>query len=129
LRSILTITSPTYLRCWLAWTIGQIVVIELGDNAGVTPAFAAGYSALLDGTKGRLSLYCLSTWWQQPSQDLMIKAACEAHGGHYVFIGDIYPTRQDARVVYADAAVQAHPNDWSMAMIASPGLGDALKAQ
>lgn len=94
------------------------VVIELGDNStSGSTEFAAAYARLLDATSARASLACLSTWWQDDVKDAMIKAACTAHGGRYVYIGDIFPVRQDT-VVYSDAGVQAHPHDWSMAQIA-----------
>jgi len=96
------------------------VVLQLGDNAVVTgsPAFTASYSALLAAVSARQSLVCLSTWWWDSGKDAMIKAQCEAHGGRYVFIGDIYPTRADVIPAGENPAVVDHPHDPSMAVIA-----------
>jgi len=96
------------------------VVVQLGDNAVVTgsPAFTASYVALLDAVSARQSLICLSTWWWDSGKDAMIKAQCEAHGGHYVYIGDIYPTRADVIPADEHPAIVDHPHDASMAVIA-----------
>jgi Rieske Fe-S protein len=65
---------------------------------------------------------CVSTWWEEPSKDAVIASACEAHGGRYVYIGDILtdPANRDRLEgpQYTDASVQDHPHDWSMARIA-----------
>lgn len=96
------------------------VIIELGDNAVVTgsPAFTAAYSSLLNAVSARQSLICLSTWWWDSGKDAMIKAQCEAHGGRYVYIGDIYPTRADVIPAGENPAIVDHPHDPSMALIA-----------
>jgi hypothetical protein len=101
------------------------VTIELGDNATAAnlPAFTTAYNALLDSASHGRSLVCVSTWWQDAAKDAMIKSACEAHGGTYVYIGDVRtdPANRDHLdgPQYADASVNDHPHDWSMAQIAA----------
>lgn len=102
------------------------VTIQLGDNASPDPArlaeFTAAYHELLDAGKRGRSLVCVSTWWELWAKDTMIKEACEARGGIYVYIGDIrYDPKNRDRFEgpqYADPSIQEHPHDWSMARIA-----------
>jgi hypothetical protein len=101
------------------------VTIELGDNATAAdlPAFSTAYNSLLDAASHGRSLVCVSTWWQDASKDATIKSACESHGGTYVYIGDVRtdPANRDHLdgPQYADASVNDHPHDWSMAQIAA----------
>lgn len=100
------------------------VTIELGDNVPLArlSEFADAYDALLGSAKHGRSLVCVSTWWEEPSRDAVIASACEAHGGTYVYIGDILtdPANRDRLEgpQYTDPSVQDHPHDWSMARIA-----------
>jgi hypothetical protein len=98
----------------------KAVVVELGDNVtpGTEAAFIAAYGKLLDAAKPASALVCLSSWQARPVLDAKIKAACEVHGGAYVYIGDVYPTRKDVIGSYSNAGVDGHPHDWSMAVIA-----------
>jgi hypothetical protein len=103
-----------------------IVIVELGDNvpdsdSGVS-YFAASYAALLKGIPSRLQLVCVSTFWERPSVDAVIKYACESHGGLYTYIGNIYtdPSNPDRKVQeYSNSGVNRHPHDWGMAQIAT----------
>jgi hypothetical protein len=100
-----------------------IVVVELGDNApqGGSADFTANYGKLLDAVSARAALACTGTFWFDPVRDAMIKAACEAHGGHYVFIGNIRPDPSNRDFIDGpqfSAAINGHPHDWSMAVIA-----------
>jgi hypothetical protein len=94
------------------------VTVQLGDNAQASSGFAAAYGRLLDAVGHAARLACVSTWWENPSQDAVIKQQCEARGGTYVYIGDIFPTRQDDVGRYVNAGVDRHPHDWGMARIA-----------
>ena len=99
-----------------------LAVIELGDNVKLSdlPDFTVQYGNLLNAVKQAQVLICTSTWWQDDAKDAMIQAACTAHGGHYVFIGDIRtdPASQDSLgVQFSDPGVNAHPHDWSMVKI------------
>jgi len=100
------------------------VTIELGDNVALArlSEFADAYDALLAAADHGRSLVCVSTWWEEPSKDAVIASACEAHGGSYVYIGDILtdPANRDRLEgpQYTDPSVQDHPHDWSMARIA-----------
>jgi alpha-galactosidase len=96
------------------------VVVELGDNVpeGGAPQFALGYGALLDALHVA-RLVCVSTWWKDDAKDAVIEQGCKAHGGKYVFIGDIYPNRADDIGRYANVDVDRHPHDWSMQVIAT----------
>jgi hypothetical protein len=106
-------------------TADSIVVVQLGDNAlpQTMGEFGPAYGALLDAVAARRALVCVSTWWRDDSKDSVIRAACEAHGGRFVIIGDILhdPTSRD-RIEgpqFQNASLQAHPHDWSMARIAA----------
>ncbi|MEJ6024291.1 hypothetical protein [Ramlibacter sp. PS4R-6] len=107
---------PSYVQ---AATPRTAVVVELGDNVPLAsvPAFGAAYGLLLDALHVA-KLACVSTWWKEESRDAVIEQACKAHGGKYVYIGDIYPQRADDIGRYADVDVDRHPHDWSMRVIA-----------
>lgn len=102
------------------------VVVELGDNAldGRLADFEAGYSALLDATKGAKRLVCTTTWWRGQARDDVIRRQCVAHGGTVVEIADIFKGRLG---LYADPSVDTHPGDVAMAEI-SRRVTAALKA-
>lgn len=105
-------------------TSDSIVVVQLSDNAPheSMATFGPGYSALLDAVSARKALVCVGSFWYDATKDAVLKTACEAHGGRYVYIGDIHtdPTNRDRLdgPQYTNAAVQDHPHDWSMARIA-----------
>lgn len=100
------------------------VTIQLGDNVAPDRLadFKPAYEALLDAASRGRTLVCVSTWWELWAKDTMIKDACEARGGTYVYIGDIRydPKNRDQfeGPQYADPSIQDHPHDWSMARIA-----------
>lgn len=98
-------------------TASDVVVVELGDNVADLSTFRPYYAKLLDDVKGAKKLACTSTWWRRPVVDDAMRAECEARGGRWVFIGDIYPMALDPQE-YADASIQAHPHDASMRVIA-----------
>ncbi len=99
------------------------VVVQLGDNVPMTSLaeFSAAYAALLDAVAARHSLICVSTFWERALKDEIIEKACEARGGRYVYIGDIFrdPANRDRLEgrQYRHAGIQQHPHDWSMARI------------
>jgi hypothetical protein len=103
---------------------GTIAVVELGDNvpAGTLGAFKPGYDALLDTVQHARNLVCTSTFWAKPDYDAAIEASCTAHGGTYLYIGDIRtdPANPDyvGAPAFANPAVDGHPHDWSMGQIA-----------
>jgi hypothetical protein len=98
---------------------GTWVVIELGDNAapGGSDEFTTAYRALLTAASAGAKLSCVSTWWQDDAKDAMIRSECEAQGGKFVYIGDIYPTRLDTGT-FSHPGINNHPHDWSMNEIA-----------
>jgi len=104
---------------------GSIVVVELGDNvprnqAGLE-AFRPIYQNLLNSVNKGQKMLCLSTFWTNADLNTVIKSECEAHGGQYVFIGDIVsdPSNPDYLTqTFTNVDVQAHPHDWGMARIA-----------
>ena len=102
-----------------------LVVIELGDNAvaGGSAEFTNAYNQLLTAASKTTHLRCVSTWWEDTAKDAMIKAACKAHNGVYVYIGDIFPNRRDDVGRYANAGIDSHPHNWSMDIIARRILG------
>jgi len=97
------------------------VVVQLGDNVqpDYLPTFGVVYGQLLDAIvrKGG-RLVCVSTWWRDASKDSVMQSACTIRGGRWVDIGDVYPMRKDDLGRYSNASVEAHPHDWSMAVIA-----------
>ena len=97
------------------------VIVQLGDDTPSTQAaaFQPLYRELLDNVASASQLVCLSTWWGNTVVDAVIEQECYAHAGVYVYIGDIYPVRQDDVGRYANSGVDKHPHDWSMAVIAS----------
>jgi hypothetical protein len=103
---------------------GTAVILELGDNApfgGDVAAFGSAYNQLATAMSKGNSLTCVSTWWHYPRIDNIIKLACEAHDGHYVYIGDIFtdPTNPDRQsTTYSDWQVNVHPQEWGHQHIA-----------
>lgn len=98
-----------------------IVVVQLGDELNVDKRndFNTAYAQLLGAAQGAETLVCVSTWFGDPVTDSMIASACAAHGGHYVYIGDLYATRTDVTTGEdEDIAVALRPHDPSMALIA-----------
>jgi hypothetical protein len=99
------------------------VILEFGDNVHTISrdAFGSAYDQLATAVATGHRLVCLSTFWQNPNVDSAIKASCEAHGGHYVYIGDIFtdaenPDRQST--AYSNWMVNIHPQSWGHARIA-----------
>jgi alpha-galactosidase len=102
---------------------GTVLVVELGDNVSSTsyPGFLTAYPQFLSSIGPRQQLICVSTFWNNPTTDAVIQAACASNGGAYIYIGDIYgnPANPDFQTVtFSDPAVQVHPHDWSHAQIA-----------
>jgi hypothetical protein len=100
-----------------------LVVIELGDNVmpAVLDSFRPAYDLLLKNASSGQALLCVSTFWEKASTDAAIKTICEANGGHYLYIGDIYGSvegfAERAANEFPDPAVNGHPHDWSMSQI------------
>jgi len=102
---------------------GTAVILELGDNApfGDVAAFGSAYNQLAAAMSKANSLICVSTFWHYQNVDDIIKHACETHGGHYAYIGDIFtdPTNPDRQsTAYSDWMVNVHPHVWGHARIA-----------
>ncbi|MBC3234018.1 SGNH/GDSL hydrolase family protein [Pseudomonas lurida] len=121
----------------------KVVVVQLGDNVELNKAqkiqsiinlynFWSAYGDLLSAIKkSDAQIYCVSTWWKSNWKDRAIKQRCEAAGGTYVYIGDIYtdPGNTDrATVDYPSAGVDSHPKDYGMKAIADR-LVAAIKAK
>lgn len=101
-------------------TASTTVVVEMGDDVAAhnQPAFQKVYGELLSALQPRQALVCLSTWWGNGDTDAVIQAVCEAQGGAYVYIGDIFPTRTDTWPPNEVHGITLHPHDPSMAIIA-----------
>ena len=121
----------------------KIVVVQLGDNVELNKKqkiqsvinlynFWSAYGDKLgEIKKSDAQIYCVSTWWKSNWKDRAIKQRCEAAGGTYVYIGDIYtdPGNTDrATVDYPSAGVDSHPKDYGMKVIADR-LVAAIKAK
>lgn len=111
----------------------DMLVLQLGDNVRVVKSdplssiaqlynFWFGYGELVVAAKESVkNVYCVSTWWRSRVKDYVIKSQCEAGGGRYIYIGDIYtdPKNPDlGKVDYSVTAVDAHPKDYGMLQIA-----------
>jgi hypothetical protein len=100
-----------------------VVILEFGDNVpsdGVA-AFGSAYEQLTSVLRNANALVCVSTWWVKPDVDQVISAACQAHHGQYVFIGDLYtdPANTDFQTTqFLNPEVNAHPHQWGHAHIA-----------
>jgi hypothetical protein len=102
---------------------GTDVILEFGDNVHAISAetFGSAYDHLAASFTHGHSIVCVSTFWENPAIDKVIKAGCEAHGGHYTFIGDIFtnPANSDRQsTAYAEWMVNIHPQTWGHAHIA-----------
>lgn len=120
------ISSSVYLQALATAGIDSttIVVVEFGDNVpnSWVQGFSNVYGDFLSAIPPHLKLVCLSTFWERPWVDIVIRGECELHGGLYTYIGDIYtdpnnPDRTDN--TYSNPGVNMHPHDWGMAQISS----------
>jgi hypothetical protein len=107
-----------------------IVVLELGDDSSVSDLtdFASSYGKLISAVSSRMKLVCVSTFWEKPPLDAVIKYECESNGGLYTYIGDIYtdPNNPDRKEnAFSNPTVNAHPHDWGMAHIAARIVAEA----
>ncbi len=103
-----------------------LVVIELGDNVqqpGDLAAFVPVYRQMTEAASKGAGLICLSTWGDYTATDQAVESARLAHGGTYIFIGDIFSDPQNPDYqgppVYSNPTVNNHPHDWSMQQIAN----------
>ncbi len=108
-----------------AWTSAisdqTVVVLQFGDIApgtGASAEFTSSFNALVSTASHGRTLVCVSTWIEDQGKDAMMRAACEANGGRWVYIGDIYPHRVDVIPVGENPAIARMPHDPSMAEIA-----------
>lgn len=101
-----------------------LTVIELGENVG--SGDMAAFQPIFDGlaqvaSQGR-AFVCLSTYWVNSAMDQLMEASCAAHGGTWIYIGDIYtdPNNPDYQgpPAFSNPSVEMHPHDWSMGQIA-----------
>lgn len=104
---------------------GTAVILQFGDDvpSGVLEAllFRTAYDELAAAVSKGTSLVCVSTWWEKPSIDNLIKAVCGKHGGCYAYIGDLFtdPANTDVQTIeYANHQINAHPREWGHRHIA-----------
>jgi len=102
---------------------GTAVVLEFGDNvpSDGLEAFGEGYDQLTAAVAKGNSLICVSTWWENPNVDNVIRAACAAHSGRYAYIGDLRtaPANTDLLTIqYSNWQVNDHPRQWGHRHIA-----------
>lgn len=93
-----------------AFTVGAgtVVVLQLGDNG-----LAARYGELVQRAKAGARLVCVSAWGPtQRDRDAVMKPLCEAGGGTWVDISDLY-------AIPSMVSWYAHPGDEAMAHIAT----------
>lgn len=101
----------------------SLVVVKLGENVAAAnhEAFGLAYSKLLDEASKGAALVCISTYWKNPPLDDIMRSACSAHAGKWVYVGDVFgdPGNVDRRSVeYANGSVNDHPRAWGMKMMA-----------
>jgi hypothetical protein len=100
------------------------IVIQLGDNTNANKneelnALQASIEDLARLRKPNQLLFCISTYWRSEVKDRIIKDSCEANGGNYVFIGDIFDYQSAEELPYFNhPGVNKHPKDTQMTLIA-----------
>ncbi|WP_018412325.1 hypothetical protein [Methyloversatilis thermotolerans] len=111
----------------------DIIVLQLGDNVTVDSgqpletlrhlySFWFNFGALAKAAGAASDrLFCVSTWWETPLTDFIIRHHCSAHGGRVVHIGDIFgrPGNPDRSTRdFTNVGVDIHPKDDGMLQIA-----------
>lgn len=116
--------SPVVQQMSSAVTPRTLVVIELGDNVqqpAELAAFMPLYQQMTQVASKGAGLICLSTFWDFTATDQAMEGSCRAHGGTFIYIGDIYqdPANPDYQgaPVYSNITVDHHPHNWSMQQI------------
>lgn len=99
----------------------DVAVVELGTNDATRTelgTFSTQYATLLDRIRGSspdAALLCLGVWGESPDYDQEIRAACEARGGRYVSLTELYKDtslRGPAGVErFGGKSDDFHPND------------------
>lgn len=100
-----------------------LVIVKLGENVapGNLEPFRQAYAALLDQAAKGAALVCVSTYWYDSAKDAVMRPECEARGGRWVYVGDLFDSPENAdrqAVEYASAAVDNHPRAWGMRAMA-----------
>ncbi len=114
----------------------KIVIIQLGDNVSLGEGnifsnLINGYEFLLNYNRliKKISksdksneIYCISTWWERPLVDFIIKLSCSINKQNYIFIGDIFNDENNKdrlKVDFQNIGVDIHPKEFGMLMIAN----------
>lgn len=105
----------------------DIVVIRMGDNVGsnegIRQAYYAQMQELIEAvTKPGALLICTGRWYPEATVDAEQRAICEAHGGRWVVIADMYSESKyfaASEGNYSDEGVASHPGDVGHAEIAA----------
>lgn len=116
--------------------IGQsagVAIVQLGDNVSSNEQLKIFHDNLcrLIPIIKEISqcVIVLSTWWESPPKDQLIRQLCERFSVRYVYIGDVFRSKENAdRKVrrFKHGGVNDHPGDWGMAQIALR-IQDAVK--
>lgn len=100
----------------------DVLVIKIGDNVLDPVAFESALGVYLDMVRGNARLICVGTWYPKRFDvDGAIARACEARGGRFVKIVDLFYDaryRADSERLFASGVVGSHPGDAGMAAIA-----------
>ena len=102
-----------------------ITILQLGDNVSThqqLQAFCDNLCAIIPPIKA-MSTHVLacSTWWASRPKDELIEKICDIFSIHYVYIGDIFqsPENADRKMRRFDHdGVNDHPGDWGMEQLA-----------
>jgi hypothetical protein len=101
-----------------------IVIVQFGDSQGsqslpMSEPFQARYLEVLDAAARGAQLVCLSNWVNQTVRDPAMQSACEARGGKFVYIGDVFYMGLDNLSSSPETiSVSRWPHDSAMAEIA-----------
>jgi alpha-galactosidase len=111
--------DPAAIDSAISSVVPDLVVVELGDNAGNAAGFQLSYQRLLARVPASTRVMCLSTWWNNTRVNGQIRAACESRAGTYVDLGNL-SSRADneAGHQYSDPGMGAHPSNRGMQAIA-----------
>ncbi len=102
----------------------NVTIIQLGDNVQDDVQLQFFYNNLIQlALSARMSskrVFFISTWWESPGKDVLIKKVSDSINATYIHIGDLFksPSNLDNKYKeYDHIGVNNHPRNWAMAEI------------